>query len=364
MKKIEVLIFILMIFFPMTLKAQFSVKADLILKADNNINNDYEQISDEIFEADLKLSSGIIPGFKKLKLFYDGSFNYYKRNVEHTYHVHSAGIDYSSSLGRKRLTELDFGAVYSITQNRLDYSYLDNSSVYAYGNISHYLSKKIIGMLDYEFSYNMFSELNDFNNFQNHLSFGAAGFLSSKTTLGVELKGGIKSYLNALNTGNGKNKKGSSGNKGTSVIRIDAIGNLNYELFDKTNLFFESGLNKNFNSNGRYITSSNKSGMENIFDDEFSYEGVYASMFLRSRIPWDIYLNLNIDYRNMNFTNRPAYDLNENVINDERIDKSSSISVGITKYFKPFEVKLTYKFINTISNDLYYNSHHRDFSCK
>jgi hypothetical protein len=362
MKKIEVLIFVLFAFFPLTLKAQFSVKADLILKADNNINNNYEQINDEIFEAKLKLGSGIIPGFKKLKMFYDGSFNYYKRNIEHTFHEHTAGIEYSSSLGCKRETDLDIGAVYSITQNRSDYSYLDNSSIHAYGNISHYLSKKIIGMIDYEFSYNMFSEYNDFNNFQNHLSANAAGFLSSKTTLGVELKGGIKSYLNALNTGNGKNKKGSSGNKGTSVVRIDASGNFNYELFDKTNLYFESGLNKNFNSNGRYITSGNKSGMENTFDDEFSNEGLYVSMLLSSRLPWNVYFLMNLDYRNMNFTNRPAYDLNENIINDERIDKSTSLSVDITKYFKSFEVKLSYQYINNNSNDLYYNSHNNIYS--
>ena len=362
MKKIEILIFVLLALSPGTLKAQFNINAELILKADNNINSNYEQINDEIFEADLKLSYGIIPGLKKLKLFYDGSFNYYKRNTEHTFHEHAAGIDYSSSLGRERETDLDIGAVYSIAQNRSNYSYLDNSSIYAYGNIKHYLSKKIIGQLDYNFSYNMFNEFNDFNNLQNYLSVGAEGLLSSKTSLGVELKGGIKTYLNALNTGTGKNKKGSSGNKGTSVIRIDAAGNFSHELFNKTDLYIESGLNKNFNSNGRYITSGNKSGMNNTFDDEFSYDGVYISMLLSRQLPWNTFLLMSFDYRNMNFTNRPAYDLNENIINSERIDKSASLSVDLTKYFKNFELKLSYKFINTVSNDLYYNSHNNIYS--
>jgi hypothetical protein len=211
----------------------------------------------------------------------------------------------------------------------------------------------------------MFSEYNDFNNLQNHLSGSITGFISSETTLGVELKGGIKTYLNALNvlTGkNGINKKGNSGKKGSNIIRIDASGNFRQELFSKTDLQIVAGLNKILINNVRYITSGNISSMGNIFDDEFSYEGFYTSVTLSQQLPWNMFLFIGAVYNNMNFINRPAYDLNGNVISGERIDNTASISIDITKNFKIFELKLMYQYANNISNDLYYNSRNNIFS--
>jgi hypothetical protein len=364
-KKIEVLVLMLLVILPGTLNAQLNLNGGLTFRIDDNIYNNYEQVNDEVFAAGFQMSTGIIPGFSKFKLYYDGTFNYYKRNIDRTFHEHTAGIEYSSSIGRKENTALNFGAEYSITGNRSSYSYLDNSSIYAYGTIRQYLSEGIFGKLEYGGSNNMFSEYNDFNNLQNHLSGSITGFISSETTLGVELKGGIKTYLNALNvlTGkNGINKKGNSGKKGSNIIRIDASGNFRQELFSKTDLQIVAGLNKILINNVRYITSGNISSMGNIFDDEFSYEGFYTSVTLSQQLPWNMFLFIGAVYNNMNFINRPAYDLNGNVISGERIDNTASISIDITKNFKIFELKLMYQYANNISNDLYYNSRNNIFS--
>lgn len=348
--------------------SQFSLSTGLNMSYNDNINSNYESLSDEVSEFFMESSYSFPMKNKSFEIYYEGSFNYFRRNVNRTFHEHSAGLVYSSSFGKKLNSSFNTGASYHLSLNRDEYTYLDYNGASAFAEYRTYVSKRVSWQAGYSFNYFSYNELPDFDNFQNYVSTSIKGFLPSRTTLGFETGFGIKTYINPLTSstvsgmGPGRHKMGNSSALGESVMRLDISGKISQAIFDKTGASISAGYTKNLISSERYLVSGNVTGNDNEFDDEYSFEGPFTEASFTQRFPWNMAAVISGSYQQRYFIDRPAYDLNENIISDQRTDKVTGASVQFIKNFTNFGIRLVYSFVHNSSSDQYYNFKNNIFS--
>jgi hypothetical protein len=351
-----------------TASAQFNLNTGFNMSYNDNINSNYQFLSDEVTEFFFESGYSFPSKNKNFELYYEGSFNYFRRNVDRTFHEHSAGIVYSSSFGKKLISSLNIGGAYHLSLNRNDYTYLDYNGASAYANYRTYIGKRTSWQLGYTFNYYNYNEISDFNNFQNYVYTSLTGHLPSRTTLSIETGFGAKTYMNSLTTtsttgmGSGKHKMGNSTVLGESVMRLDVMGRISQSIFERTGFSLSAGYTKNLSSNERYLISGNVTGNDNVLDDEYSFEGPFTDASLTQRLPWSMAAVLSGSFQYRNFIDRPAYDLNENLISDTRTDKVFSASLRFVKNFENFGIILAYSYIQNSTNDEYYNFKNNIFS--
>jgi hypothetical protein len=352
---------------PSGTKAQFSLSTGLNMSYNDNINSNYELLSDEVTEFFFETAYDFPSKNKNFELYYEGSLNYYRRNISRTFHEHSVGMIYSTSFGKKLGSSFNTGASFLASINREDYTYLDYNNASAFVNFRTYTGKRTAWQIGYRFGYFNYSEISDFNNIQNYLYTSFTGYLPSRTTISIETGAGVKTYLNSLvsgtsGMGQGKHRIGSVTLVGESISRLDLSGKISKSIFDMTGISLSGGYSKVLNSDGRYLASGNVNGNDNVFDDEYSFEGPFVTSTLTQRFPWGIAAVLTGSYQYRVFVDRPAYDLLENVISDERTDDVFAASFQLVKDFKYFGIRFVYNYINNSSNDRYYNSENNIFS--
>jgi hypothetical protein len=370
------LVFLLLLF-PLKLSAQFSLSTGLDMSFNDNINSNYQSLSDEVSELFLDGSYDFSSKYRNLELYYEGSLSYFNRNVSRTYHEHSAGLNYSNSFGKNSNSSLSLGASYRISLNRDDYSYLDYSKASAFAKFKTYVSKRVQWQIGYVFDYFNYNEISDLNDVQNYVYTSFTGFLPSRTSLGIETGFGMKNYVNSFSAvtnttgingmggmdfmgGNGSGMGGyrmGSSSTGTdrNVMKLDITGKISQSIFDRTGLSFTAGYSKNLKSDERFLISGNVTGSNNVFDDEYSFEGPFVESSLTQRFPWNVAAVISAGYQNRIYVDRPAYDLNENILSNERTDKVFTASLQITRNFRNFGISLVYSHINNSTNDAYYN---------
>ena len=358
---------IALVLIPSASNAQFSLSTGLNMSFNDNINSNYELLSDEVTEFFFETAYDFPSKNKNFELYYEGSLNYYRENINRTFHEHTVGMMYSTSFGKKLGSSFNTGASFLTSLNREDYTYLDYNDASAFVNYRTYTGKRTAWQIGYSFDYYNYSDISDFNNIQNYLYTSFTGYLPSRTTLGIETGAGVKTYLNSLvssssSMGQGKHKTGSTTLLGESVSRLDISGKVSQSIFDMTGISLSGGYSKILKSNDRYLVSGNVTGSDNVFDDEYSFEGPFVHSTLTQRFPWGIAAVLAGSYQYRMFVDRPAYDLNENVISDERADDVFSASFQLVKNFDYFGIRFVYNYINNTSNDQYYNFRNNIFS--
>jgi len=358
---------IALVLIPSVSNAQFSLSTGINMSFNDNINSNYELLRDEVTEFFFETAYDFPSKNKNFELYYEGSLNYYRRNISRTFHEHSVGMIYSTSFGKKLGSSFNTGASFLTSLNREDYTYLDYNNASAFANFRTYTGKRTAWQIGYRFDYFNYSEMSDFNNIQNYLFTSFTGYLPSRTTLSIETGGGVKTYLNSIvsstsGMGQGRHRMGSVTLVGESVSRLDLSGKISQSIFDMTGISLNGGYSKILNSNDRYLVSGNVTGSDNVFDDEYSFEGPFVTSSLTQRFPWGIAAVLTGSYQYRMFIDRPAYDLQENVISDERTDDVFGVSFQLIKNFDYFGIRFVYNYIDNSSNDRYYNFRNNIFS--
>jgi len=358
---------IALVLIPSVSNAQFSLSTGINMSFNDNINSNYELLRDEVTEFFFETAYDFPSKNKNFELYYEGSLNYYRRNISRTFHEHSVGMIYSTSFGKKLGSSFNTGASFLTSLNREDYTYLDYNNASAFANFRTYTGKRTAWQIGYRFDYFNYSEISDFNNIQNYLFTSFTGYLPSRTTLSIETGGGVKTYLNSIvsstsGMGQGRHRMGSVTLVGESVSRLDLSGKISQSIFDMTGISLNGGYSKILNSNDRYLVSGNVTGSDNVFDDEYSFEGPFVTSSLTQRFPWGIAAVLTGSYQYRMFIDRPAYDLQENVISDERTDDVFGVSFQLIKNFDYFGIRFVYNYIDNSSNDRYYNFRNNIFS--
>jgi len=359
------MVFLMLFVFTPGSFAQFSLNSALNVSFDDNIFNNYESTHDQVSELYLGLSNDFDTEKSNLQLYYDGSLSYYRKNVSRTFHQHTAGISYSNVFGKNINTTLNLGAYFDAVFNRTVYSYLDTRNVSAFGNIKHYLSKRVAGLLGYRFGYIMFKEFPDLNYIDNNVITRVTGYLPSKTTLSIESDLVIKTYTEIFEMGSGQGRHGQSrmrSSSNESVIQIAVSGRIAQSMFELTGLSGGVKYQKNITDESRFVSTGTVLSVNDVFEDYYAYEGPVVDVSITQGLPWNIMANVSVSYQYKKYRNHPAYDLNQVEISGERIDKVTAVALSLEKDFNNLGFGIYYTYLNNISNDAYYNFRNNVFT--
>lgn len=344
-------------------QSQFVLNTGVHNAFDDNVNNNYLNTFDRLTQFSLKSGYDFNNENSNIQLFYLGSFNYYKNITARTFHTHSTGLVYSKLYGEESETELNTGVNYNLRIGREDFTYFDNSQYVGYINVKHQLSERTFGKLGYRIKYLGYEELSDLNNIENIFFAQIMNFLPSRTTLAFEANLGVKTYTNAppettaITYGMGRGRSTVDDSK-PSVVQLSANARIAQSIFDETGISVTAGYQKNLQQETRYLSSGYIVSDDDLFDDNYGYEGASFDAALTQILPWSMMAKISFLYQNKNYVNRPAYDLLDNIKSNERVDKVSSFSFILEKefgWFNGFAISLMYDYIQNESNDDFYN---------
>lgn len=367
MKKINlanlILVFLTLLILTLNAQSQFMLNTSIHSAFDDNVNNNYLNTYDMFTQFSLQSAYDIEGESKNLQIFYIGSYNYYRNVIARSFHIHSTGLVFTKLFGKESETTLNIGGNFNLRRGREMFTYFDNNQYIAYINIKQPLSERAFGKLGYRVRYLAYNELNELNNLENYFFAQMLNFFASKTTLALETNLGIKTYTNAppetISTSAGMGKgKYIIDDSNPSVIQLAGNIRIAQSIFDKTGLSLAFGYQRNLQQETRYLPSGYIISDDDLFDDNYGYEGPGFEATLTQILPWSMMGKVSFNYLHKKYVNRPAYDLLDSIKADVRVDKVSYLSVIIEKEFfwlNGLTVSLMYDFIRNTSNDEFYN---------
>lgn len=343
---------------------QFQLSTSIHTSYDDNISNNHLNIKDKVAQFSLSSAYDFTSEESNTQLFYMGSFNYFNKAIDRTFNAHSAGLVYTNLFGEDLESALNLGGTYNTRSNRSSYTLINYNQYTAYINAKHYLGERVVGKLGYRLKYLGYEELQELSNLENYGFAQVTTFLPSKTTLIFETGLGLKTYTNAppetLSTiGSGRPRQ-TLNETSPSVIQFIGTVRAAQSIFENTGLSFAMQYQKNLQEETRYLSSGYMISDDEIFDDNYGYEGTSFELTLTQILPWSMMSSLSASYGNKNYVNRPAYDLNDNIISNQRVDKLFVTSFMLEKTFSTsgfinnFSISLLYDYIDNNSNDLFY----------
>ncbi|MDI6768003.1 MAG: hypothetical protein QME52_14375 [Bacteroidota bacterium] len=344
---------------------QWSLQTGLNGKYDDNINNNYLQMKDKITSLSLTGLYTWETDNSATEMFYSGSLNYYNTTIDRTFHYHSIGIDYNHLYGEEQETHLNLGASYNTRINRNDYTLYDHAQISAFGTLKFPVGERFAGMTGYSFTYLDMKEVPDFNYIEHAAFFQLKSYLPTRTTIILQTDLGYKMYTTpnidtsyTAGTGRWGEKNSSSTSSYPGVTQLIGMMRIGQAIVDGTGLSLSGHYILNLQSESRYILSYDGivSG-DDIFDDQYSYEGPSANITLTQLLPAQVVLKMTAGLQNRNYLLRPAYDLLGNEITDKRIDTRKNIFLSAEKNFEElgFSLGLSYEYLLNSSNDEYFN---------
>ena len=103
---------------------------------------------------------------------------------------------------------------------------------------------------------------------------------------------------------------------------------------------------------------------DELFDDHYGYEGLQSSLMVTRVFPGSLIAKLSGGVVNKLYSSLPAYDLEGNVLANQRVDTRSYLNLQIEKNFENlgFSSKIGAEIIYNKSNDPFYNYHNTAFT--
>jgi hypothetical protein len=343
--------------------AQFSVEATITSMYDNNVNNNYLQVSDYVTSSSFGVARDWETESSNTHLFYTGSFNYFSAVTQRTFHAHSFGVTYSTLFDEQNQSLFTIGGTYSFRLNRDGFTFYNNNQFSAYANVKHYLAERVIGRASYSFRSVALSELPDFNYTEHYGFVQGTFFLPTSTTLILEADLGTKIYstsnydstLQSRTHGQGRRVVTSSTPSAMQLIGLARIGQ---QLMEGTGLSVTTSYQLNLQKESRYLSSEYGTiSDDELFDDHYGHEGLQASVMLTQLLPAEMLLRITGSVQNREYSERPAFDLKGNQIANVREDTRNVLTLQFEKRFESIGIsfRLSYDYIINRSNDLFYD---------
>lgn len=342
--------------------AQFSLEATVTSMYDDNVNNNYLQLADNVTSGSLGLAYDWEMASNNTQLFYTGSLSYFSRITERSFHAHSFGLTHSMVLDEGKQSLLIIGGTYSLRLNRTEYSFYDNGQMSLYANVKHYLTERFLGRASYSFRVERLFELAEFNYTEHYGFLQGTFFLPTRTTVILEADAGTKIYSTPVydttvqtGTHGGGQRFVTASTPG--VTQLTGIARIGQQVADGTGLSLTTSYQWNVQKESRYLSSDYTISDDELFDDHYGYEGVQTSLMVTQLLPADMRLRLSGTLQRRTYSDRPAYDLVGNQVADVRDDTRKVLTLLFEKRFDSpgFSLSLSYDYIINSSNDRFYN---------
>jgi hypothetical protein len=338
-------------------RAQFGLEASVTGMYDDNINNNYLQISDKISTLNLNTGYGMDLGNWYGRAYYDGVLNYFQSVTERTNQFHSGNLSFAHLSGDNDENILDIGMQYGEGYYHGDYSFYDHSLWTAYINYKQFLGERIINKVGYSFRSVDFAQLGDFS-YTEHTVYGNFSVaLPTSTTLILQTDLGSKFYSTANPTAGTGGMRKSSLTIMPSVTQLTGFLRVGQSIVEGTGLSLTTNYQWNIQKQTRYLSSTyGVISDDELFDDHYGYEGLQTYLMLTQVLSESMLLRITGGMQTRLYSSLSAYDLAGTTVADQRIDKRSYASLFLQKDFDAgFSVKAAYDFIRNASNDAFYD---------
>ena len=350
----------LLMFGVVTSRAQWGLETSLHTSVDDNVNNNYEQLHDNVTQMNLGTGYTMDDSDWNTQVFYVGSYNYYSTLTDKIFWYHSAGIT-SSYFGLDH--EVDLGATFSQRLNRSTYSFLGYNEINGYITYRAELGNGFSDLVGYNAHYTSFDELTALNNFENTFSVNLTKQFESRTTVVAGGDIGVKWYSVSENDSSITRSRGSGGimkSLGTVTSQTSAFVKIGQSVFEQTGI---SGLVRyrvNILNNARSLATMYSVTDDEIFDTRYGYEGLSYEINVKQLFAHAFALDLGYGVAQKNYINSAAYDGEGNILAPQRNDTRYIFSLALKKGFdigggNSLAVMLLYDSILNASNDHYYN---------
>jgi hypothetical protein len=337
--------------------AQLGFEPRMSTMYDDNILNNYQQISDKVSTLTLDGGYGFGGEQWNARVFYDGAFNYYQTVTDRTNQFHSLQASLTHYSGEDQENVLNAGVSYGQGFYRGSYAFYDHTQITASVQYKHFLSDYVINNLGYAFRSIRFSDLNDFSYSEHALSGSLSFALPTQTTLIVQTDLGAKFYSTSTmtNAADGMRKGGMSFAPG--VLQVTPLVRIGQSIVEGTGLSLTTRYQWNIFKQTRYLSSSYGAVSDDeLFDDHYGYEGLQSGLMLTQLLPGSMILRVTGNLQSRLYSSLGAYDLDGNAISSQRDDHRTSVSILLQKEFDMgFTLKGAVDFIRNSSNDKYYD---------
>ena len=335
--------------------AQVGFESHISTMYDDNILNNYQQISDKISTLSLDAGYGFDGTHWDARVFYDGALNYYQSVTDRTNQFHSVQASFTLYSGEDEENVLNVGFSYGQGFYRGSNTYYDHAQLAATVQYKQFLGDLVINNLGYTFRSIGFSEMSDFSYSEHALSGSFSFALPTQTTLIVQTDLGAKFYsMPNTNEADGMRKGGVS--YVPSVIQFAPLVRIGQSIVDGTGLSLTTKYQWNIQKQTRYLSSSfGAISDDELFDDHYGYEGLQSSLMLTQILPESMLLRMSGTLQSRLYSSLAAYDLEGNTLSSQRKDQRTSLSILLQKSFEMgFTLKAAVDFIHNSSNDAYY----------
>lgn len=358
-------------------EAQVALNADLYATYTDNIFLTASQRGDLMQSAYIDFDYQLDAD---LSLYYSGNANVFSKNADLFNHLHSFGASYTRPLGAMGLFFSDVSL--SLRLDRPLYSYRDFAAGRAFASFEPYLHPELITRLDYTFSYQNFLNAADYSYREQHLDAQLTHYLPTRTTLQLNGKLGLKSYLHETAQ--------PSRNPllwGTRVKAAQSLGpNLGLQLawhhqgilagqsryadwfwHDPNKLFDAPYKTKEkwYDPDELYKAQSKAYWYDpdELFEDRYSYSGDQWSATLKYLAPLNCELAASFHRESRLYGQRPAYDLAGVFTGESTTETRHTARLGLARAFyldsTPFRemaLELEWLYRSVASNDAFYDA--------
>ncbi|MBN1397865.1 MAG: hypothetical protein JXA06_07525 [Bacteroidetes bacterium] len=365
--------------------AQFSAGTEAGIMYDDNIDNNYLQLTDRIISASLGLDYFWTAKKYDIGISYTGGINSYSNFTDRSFLSHQLSFMYTQAYGKENATTLDINAGVSVRSGRGDFKIFDHQSYHGSALLQHDFSETTAGEAGYLLQVVRFSGLRDFNYTEHKISAQFLTTFDTKTTVilgsdfGIKIYSSQTSFINdttAGSSGAGQGQgQGGSGQPGAgtqisttsttstpTVTQLICTARVAQSIFEGTGISFTAQYQKNFRKESRYLYGSIPDDV--IFDDHYGYEGLALSAVITQVLPLDSRLRFTAGRQNRLYSTLPAYDLTGSVVSDKRDDERSFYTIQLKKDFEEqgLSVYATYDHVVNSSNDIFYDYKNNAFS--
>lgn len=367
----------------------------------------YEELSDQLKQTYSEFTYRKLYESSSIKFKYVSGLVLFNRFDLRNYYEHNLASEYNVLLGDIRNTEFSeeeniskaVGSNLNIelkVGGRHDKEAFKDFNNFGTGLITILSSKfsdDIFYRITNNFGYRDYSNISVLSNITDVLGFQMTNNPMSKFNFGMELSGGFKYYTESIYDTSrfeidrsftikysGKGKTGAKitvpSDKGILISPL-ANGTVQYkaDIFTKFNWnrnSFQVNLLYRYNPNTtvRYLAQYTNTTFltEDIYNDNFSYDGFEIQSRLIQRIFYDIEIRFDAAFQSKYF-GAPALDLIGSRISDHRTDLRTTFETYISKYFNLSDnigmgLALSSGFVRNQSNDAYndFSSYYISFS--
>jgi hypothetical protein len=358
---------------PAPTRSPYSLYANISRRYDRNPLYNYQKVGDWLWQSYHELRYLKAFASDVLSVKYTGSMNlfndleqrnYYENLLTGKYRFifgqHESPItDDASDDSFEKFTSLNISVSAGARFDKKYYHDYNNFGTTLTASYKNPLNDSLFVFIKNIISSREYGVSSELSNAMELLSAGIAGMFDGNVTYGVSLQGGVKQYYQTLTDSVVDNSTVVS--VVTQPVRTyhSAINFRLLKNWETSSAQFTFAYSTNFNSKARFIRKNIDMPFlnEDMYYDFFSYTGEDARIELQRQIPYNIRMNLSMEFHSLKLY-LPAYNLSGIQTAENRHDVVSGLALTFARYFDSglgfgYEANISGGLLRHKSNDDY-----------